>query len=432
MKSMKAITMSLLVLIGGQVCAQIDLAEIQTPSSPAFTILGNQPNEISRPKSWSEIELSFYNNTVGEEGNIILPSNFAIEFSPYWMNHQNASFEEVTNPSIVQSLKQNLSISIGSNKVSQDTSATNLGLGIRTVFDFSSSSARLDSLEKLMNNSQDISTKFFAIIDEEILERNLSKIEVDAILKSQIKKFSNTEYVLDKGVAQLLRKYRKEVIEIPGNIFTDDELESLLNKISNFPELDLKELAKTLQVSAFENRYGFKVEVAGAAKIGYPSNEFGDEQFQKFGFWITPSFRHINIEKFEFLGVLRFIRNSQDLETDIKKYEELGFNTDYTLNTDIGGRVVFKNQRFSLSSEMIYRSQSIEFEKYEASGIRLNASSKESDFKWNVAASYRLSDQIILNYTYGKNFDLNTELPGNLISSITIGWALGTPILTEL
>ena len=36
----------------------LEISELKTPTSPAFTLLGVSPNEISRPKSMNDLELA--------------------------------------------------------------------------------------------------------------------------------------------------------------------------------------------------------------------------------------------------------------------------------------------------------------------------------------------------------------------------------------
>jgi hypothetical protein len=56
--------------------------ELVAPSSPAFQILGQTPNVVNRPESPREFLAAIMQNV--QENNNSFPSDFAVEFTPYW------------------------------------------------------------------------------------------------------------------------------------------------------------------------------------------------------------------------------------------------------------------------------------------------------------------------------------------------------------
>ena len=428
---MKSLLFSFCIL-GSSLCfAQDDfnLSKLKTPSAPAYTILGNQPNEISSPKSWSELEASVFSNLDDETGSLLLPSNFALEFTPFWLSrHKNLSFSELASPTASQSAFQNLSVSLASQQVNSDSSATNLGIGIRTIFDFGKPSTSLDIQAKKLDDIQGsivlFNTYALQVIsansESELITKSQAIISAVS-MDSNIKKMALTSF--KKWVDEL-----KTLPQLTPETITESK-DAYLKKLPK--EMKTQVIAANID-SLITDRYGFKIEVAMASKIGYPTNQIKDGALQKFGFWITPSYKNPKVPWLEFLVVGRFIRNEQDLTTDISSFEEQGFQTDFTDNIDFGGKLIIERSKWSLSTEMIYRSQQIEFERFESNGLRVTTTHQETDFKWNLNLSYRLSDQLLINYTYGQNFDLNTEIDGNLISSLNLAFALGTPKFSDL
>ncbi len=407
---------------------EINLSELRTPSAPAFTILGIQPNEISQPKAWQEFEASVFTDAIAQNKSLALPTDYALEITPFWMTaHPNLTFDELTTPG-TKSLLHNLSFSLATQNGSGDSLATNLGLGVRTVWDFGKPTKELALVSKRVDHIQSAITLFnrmaFTLISSSTSQDLAAK--ADAIISGL-----NTQDPVEMNVITSLVKLKETLAGYPSLnaeviIRAKDEIVKTLSK-----DFDLGASAKKLQ-DMITYRQGFKVEFAFAGKIGYPTNQMADGRFVKYGVWLTPSFQHKNLPNVEFLGMLRMIRNNQDISTDIAKFEELGFTTDYTINRDLGGKLILKQEKFSFSTEMIFRNQQIQFERIEDEGIRTNTSSSSEDFKWNLSLSYRVSDQVLVNYTYGHNFDINTEFDGNLISVFSLNFGLGKPKLSEL
>lgn len=61
---------------------EVEISELKTPTSPAFALLGVSPNEISRPKSLNDLEVSFFMNAFYNNGGFQFPRNFALETNP--------------------------------------------------------------------------------------------------------------------------------------------------------------------------------------------------------------------------------------------------------------------------------------------------------------------------------------------------------------
>lgn len=81
---------TLLILLFGfiQAFAQDSrLDNLQSPDNPATFILGVQPNSISSPQTTDALKTALITNFVAENGDLVVPNDFAIEFSPYWFSN---------------------------------------------------------------------------------------------------------------------------------------------------------------------------------------------------------------------------------------------------------------------------------------------------------------------------------------------------------
>ena len=115
---------------------EIDLSELKSPISPAFTILGQQPSEIARPTSLRSLEAGIFNNFT-DQGSFGFPNNYSLEFTPYWFSSKpRVTLEDYIEPDAATSMLQNLSVSFGTVQSVSTTdtarSASRLGFGLRT------------------------------------------------------------------------------------------------------------------------------------------------------------------------------------------------------------------------------------------------------------------------------------------------------------
>ena len=58
--------------------------KLRTPDSPAFVLLGVSPSEIQQPSSVKPFAASMM-QAFTESGDLVIPKNFAMEVSPYWL-----------------------------------------------------------------------------------------------------------------------------------------------------------------------------------------------------------------------------------------------------------------------------------------------------------------------------------------------------------
>ena len=403
--------------------------DVRAPSAPAFTILGTNPSEISRPKSYRDVELSLLNNLF-DQGSLTLPKNFSLEFSPFWMfEHPDLSFKELYRSSVLESALYNLSFSLATQTdESQAVNTTFLGAGVRTVFDFGRPRKTLELVHELgeMQRNMAFITNANTLIRTYILNQQQG---FDGS-KSAFKKLSSgltesTEAVnnlpedqksfLNSMVKFFIAKVETSKIQDTAGLnsalnelLTGDQLESLLTEI--------KRDSKVVQ-AAIEDRVGFKLEVALALKRDYLDAQVSESRTSNSGFWLTPSYIHESLP-IEFLGVVRYLHNNQD-------FVENGSTIDWTRNFDLGIKLVYKMKKFSLEGELIYREQTQVLEAItDLNGFSFRPKRTTADRKIDFTVAYQVDESISLSYTYGKNFELPI-LNGDLISGLNINFGIG-------
>src|SRR5574340_1225846 len=99
--------------------------DIQTPQSPAFVLLGIEPNSISKPTTPRAVAASFV-SAVQQGG--------ALEMAPYGLaSHPNLTFDDYYNAGLGQTIMQTLSLSVATVPKTEisDTLGTRVGFGAR-------------------------------------------------------------------------------------------------------------------------------------------------------------------------------------------------------------------------------------------------------------------------------------------------------------
>lgn len=440
MRKIFVFTLSFVCLLIKAQEEKIDFSKVKAPSSPAFSILGVFPNDISRPKSYQELETSLMSNFTNETG-AVLPDQFGLEFSPYWMkSNPELTYKQATNPSIGQSLMQNLSISLANAYLPsfRDTSRNNvmLGLGLRSRIDFG----------EVSKKSQTYITKR-ANIEAEIKERQavlvgiLAAVEDDKFpgLLTAYQK-NNTDQNM-KNILDLFKAYigkpddfkqinsEEYVKEVVNDIdFKSDHaavvavrVEQQVDAVANDVDGRVKKLAMELESLNMEVE-GFFIEIALGSLLDFPTNNFEYSDFSRLGFWITPGYKFGTIETkngknlggIELMGYLRFMWD------DISSLS--------TSNTDIGTRLVYSMNKLSFSIEYLHRWQTLTLSQ-ETSGTQIITTTDNlEDNKAVVTFEYRLTSDLSLNYSLGEGFTVNNfniNDPSGFISLAGLNYAIG-------
>jgi hypothetical protein len=425
MKTMKYFF--LLLLIGCQaVTAQVNINQIKAPSSPSSLIIDNQVGSVNRPKSWSALEASLFSNFLNQQGSLNIPENFSLEFSPYWaQNNLKISNEDFLVPNVGNSFLQNLSFSISSsqNFILNDSVKSNaLGLGIRTMI-WQGTKTEKDlvlTLYKDILYDLKVSVKIYKIADN----LKCSDCDVDKLINHLIDEIEKEQKNIfsiklpDKVIKRLIKElkiYLKERIKSKDHFA--DSVESVFDE---FSKIDKKVKDINLYIT---DRKGFKLEIASALALDFPTNETDYSVVPKIGLWLTPSYQPFNKQWIEFIGVFRYFKYNLGF------YEKYFPKQDvYDQSFDYGGKIALKWKKYTLEFEGVGRSsKTILSKETDQNGITITKSKMNSDFQYVLNFNYQISENIILSYNFGKQFEPMLNYKGNLISLLSLNFALNSP-----
>jgi hypothetical protein len=79
--------------------------------------------------------------------------------------------------------------------------------------------------------------------------------------------------------------------------------------------------------------------------------------------------------------------------------------------------------------EGMYRYQSIVLSQKTENGITTTQSKTESDYRLVFNFDYKISEKLSVSCNFGRNFNKNTGLTGDLIASVGLNFGLGGPKL---
>jgi hypothetical protein len=402
---------------------QIDLSKLSAPAIPAFTILGVQPVEISRPKTLDALETSVYSNFT-KDGNLTFPKNYALEFTPYWLKAKpQITFNEYINPTPGQSPVQNLAFSFASYEQQSyaDTSQKNLrmGVGCRSMLNYTKFIETDDYVRVSLQLYKGMASTSILLGKVTMLDNDLDIINKNYIyLKSSFDAYiSGLDQEQRKEVTSLANEFIYKIIEENKEHNAKEILKIINENLSSEIEKTINSETYTDTISKIINdRYGLNIELAAAFTLDFPTNDVYFSKVPKFGFWITPSYKlsgkNINwLHKFELLAVGRFIKNY--------------LPGNYSDNYDLGGKIVFETGKFTMSGELVQRFQTLTISSETINGITTKTTQSVRDFKATLNLDYKLNDKVVLTYSFGKNYELYTENKGNLISMLSINYGLG-------
>lgn len=373
---------------------EIKFDGLNAPSSPAFNLLGISPSSIDKPTDFTSFAVSIQNAT--NEFNSI-PSSYAMEFLPFTLFGVNSmTTKELGATNFKDVFKQSFLISIGITSELENEaipSHTKLGIGVK----FSFIRPPFDSITK--SNLQE-----------------LSKAQTNYINATAEMQFKDD--VLDK-----LNDLKKQISE--SNIKDDEKALKLLeiiilekkrrNELFKEVKEDLKtEISEKAKALEFK-RTGLFLDFACGSVIDFKEETFNRSQISKVGAWLTGGYTSKN--SLDILGVARYLYQPDKLLAD-----DTGLlDTENVSSLDGGLRIIYKTlkkEQLSLSAESIYRSV-------------LDSSLLEPSWRVLFNASYDFSNNKVVTFSFGKDFD-NSFIKGkNLIAALNFIIGFGNSIKND-
>lgn len=444
----KNIVLLMLTILPVFAFTQEKLSKLQAPSSPAAGILGIQPSAVLTPKSYEALETALYSNIQSGNGGFSLPTNFGIEFSPYWASDHGLSLDDYLYPkSGTDQIVRNSSFSVASTQkyILGDSSETNgLAFGYRTTFYIGGGNDRkkIASLMEAMDTDDEItgtiSSKLFShllnvdsktdsivqsdifdfiypILNKELIKHGITEIDANKFIKE----------LKDKSVEKLAKGIKNDNEEIKN--FHNDFMNILENKLnSESYYLDFKKY--------IENRQGFSVDIAYALLINFPTNNFETAYVPKQSLWLVPTYTFsMNMDKgnpwaLKLMAILRYQWYNLDY---YKQY--FADNETFSNNFDYGIAIETQFNKFSLQFELIGQSSSslIPAGK-DDDGNELYKRDSKSDVQYLGSFNYNLTKQAVISYSLGNRFEPIANPNNTLVSTLTLNLGFGSPTTDDI
>lgn len=426
----------------GQLSADdISLSDLQAPTSPALTILGVNPEEISNPKTYSALETNLLNNFTNQ-GSFVIPESYALEFSPCWLGrNMDMSLSQIVNPTYGQSLWQNLAISVANTGTSNAELSPNekrMSLGFRTML-WNGGEVQTERIKKYdeLKSSYDVIRKHndLSVAVSSIFARVCNSMNANTnksdLSKSIMDAFSSDKFLADntKTISEslspeefaALSEHVQTIIEENFTTVSSDMLKALSENFdSNKLQTGIDELVTEFTTLADEmsKRDGIKTEFAGAAVLRFPEGNVDFSYLPKYGLWLTLT-KESKKKPFEFGALIRYMGYPGPSSS--------------VNNADVGLKASIQGKKITFKGEYIYRNQwTIVESAVLEDGSRTTTTNSNSDYKFMFRADYKLSDAVMISYSFGQNFDVNTEFDTNLISALSLNIGIGQVKLSDV
>lgn len=370
---------------------ELKFETLKLNTSPAYNVLGVDPQNIQRPGSPGDFVAGAQSAVVNGR----LQPNFAMETTPYYWKHikndqdKRVSIYDFLKPqqNIFKNISQTFTLSLATS--ASDTSTFNLpGTGLGIGIKFNLFNGRI-SKKTVVQISRLVEVKLFNNLYHDINSklRIDDSVDVNSTIEAWLitKKKGDIELdaLMDYIAAYVKKDLRKKQLTLNDTGF----VKALINKNAQQEAAHLS----TLNEAVFPlTREGFMLEVAFADAVVLQNNAWDSIGNAKAAIWLTPSWRFNTrkdpsvIDYLDVMAVARYTWNAK--KVDSSSYFDAGAKLQYTHN------------RFSISGEYIAR--------------MLTKKPSTLDSKWtnrlDISMAYKVNDFITFNATFGRNFDGNS------------------------
>jgi hypothetical protein len=412
----RAVVVGLVVLWAGTAEAQspssappteVELDNLHTPTSPAFTLLGVSPTDIARPATPRALATELVSKT--NRGSII-PSNYALEFAPYWLvSHPTLSYKEYTEPSSTQSIAQSFSISFATSRpdTTSDTASTGLAIGIRLLPLAGHASAKFRGLERTLDSIQRTRLK-------------LVRDQADALDEIDAAEAEIRDLQANLAAATVAHDVGK-IANIKQQIAATEQRIRNAKNTSSTVEATLKTQADTMRSiaramgKADAERVGGFIELATAAAGAFPGGNFDGGKLSRFGAWGTFSYR-VESPHLDVIGLLRFLR-------DLRKEDQNAL--------EFGGRLLWLHEDLGVSAEWVSRTA------YKvAAPNQVTGSERLLTFTSSSRAvglvEYRAADAVYVTMSFGRDYKTLSAERHPLVAAFGVQFLYGDKPVVKL
>ena len=360
-------------------------------SSPAYVVLGVEPENIQRPNSPNDFIAGVQSAIVNDK----LQPNFALETTPYYWGKKKPDskmfnvYDYISKNDFWSNLAKSFTFSMATSQSDSFTFGripvgTGLGLGMHMQL-FSGSVSR--------TVKDNLGSWYLQISTKAVFESITNRLEAD-------KGIDNIDDWLDdqlsKGSLKAMEDWEKDIVKdlIKQKIKKSSIAVSDSNKIRQLKEEAGENSAIALKkVNNYQfplTREGFMLELSIANASVAGNNNWNKLQSAKTAIWLTPSYR-FNINKdpeiIDFIDIMMVARITINAK-----------NVDTSSYADVGAKLQWVHNKLSISGEGILRYLT----------KKPQSQLKGYTLRTGFTLSYKMNDMVTFKATFGSNFDGNS------------------------
>lgn len=358
----------------------VKLDLLKTPSSPGFILLNKQPSDIERPTTPTDFAFSIRN---ASDNFSAIPKNYALEIAPAWLfsgnkiNYKDA-YGATSHKNVGKNILQTLGLSCAVNTEDSAFGGKNTQLAVGLKF----SIVRGKISDEFAKSVDDLK----AVLAE--IGQGYVKKKDEALLKDSVYQSLVKLMAANPSLASSIAITLEKIENLKG--------EEIKNELNKTYESKLKKLTD-IKVE----RYGWFLDAAGGIVTDFPQQIFENAQTNKAGGWLTGGYeskKHIS-----FLGVARYLNGGE-----IKYTAADSSQKSYTDNTlDLGARLVYDINKFSVSLEGLYRNNFSTYKPYEG-------------WKATFFMGYDMGNNKLLTLNITRDFNGAISRKGTLITALNL------------
>jgi hypothetical protein len=406
---------------------QLELEELTSPATPAFTLLGLSPTNISSPGLSKPFLMSLANGLNGKS----IASDVAIEASPYWWSSRpGLTYKEYYGlatenraANCLDQLARTFAFSIATSDASpgiDSLDSRNLAGGMRfqvlngkpsrkfaQAYDETLQNDKLLKREAISNLKFKVSKNIIAS-NENLQQGILASVEAILATNEKFKGLPEQDRkVLQTKAVAYIQNFMKA---LGGADFDKEAILTLLEKERGNLTDEVNEILVEMHGMS---RVGWLLEFSGAASLLAPTNKIDYTYGQDWAAWGTLTYRFDPEE------------GSKKMN-DFNLMMRLGSNFQHSgsYNRDLGLSWVSIGDKHSLSLEGILRSYLSYKDITGIDGKVYKVSETDNTWRFALAYQYKFSEAINISLTAGKDFENATISAGGLFTLLNLNLVL--------
>ncbi len=386
-----------------------ELNTMKTPSSPAFTLLGQSPTDVERPTTPSGLAAAL-SSRVARDGTNVFFESLALEVSPFWLwPHPELVKRSDLDDAFLDRVVENFTVSVATEVSEAPDDPTSTAMG-----DSPPSRAAIGGRTMLAKGKPSKTARQCHLLLYKLNKRASERIVKDAEYFNAVYKKRHPRPPKPKANAFSSSEEFKRALEAwkhrirqwdkrEGKAFDEYEAERATAVEPG------KDEAFQRCLTAVHHRVGFLMSIAGGAQWDFAENDLAEGELTQYGVWITPAY---DFDPITLAGAVRFLHVEGDTPQDVY---------------DFGARLIYARGAFGLSAEGVARI------------VDVDGSDVES--RWRVAfgVDYEMSPGVWLNTTLGKDYGTGDSQPLLALANLEFnlgakasvkpdtGWVVATP-----